>query len=125
VGGLDFFGAGEIGDGAADFEDPTVGAGAQAQFVDGGFEQSFRVVIHGAIPLDIARAHLGVGMDGSFLEALELDVARVIDALANHLRRFAGIAAGEILITYGRHFDLDIDAIEKRTRNLRTIALDL
>jgi hypothetical protein len=33
VGGLDFFGAGEIGDGAADFEDPAVGAGAQAQFV--------------------------------------------------------------------------------------------
>ena len=32
-GGLDFFGGGEIGDGAADFEYPTVGAGAQAQFV--------------------------------------------------------------------------------------------
>ena len=30
VGGLDFIGAGEVGDGAADFEDPTVGAGAQA-----------------------------------------------------------------------------------------------
>ena len=28
VGGLDFFGAGEVGDGAADFEDPAVGAGA-------------------------------------------------------------------------------------------------
>jgi hypothetical protein len=26
--GLDFFAAGEIGDGAADFEDPAVGAGA-------------------------------------------------------------------------------------------------
>ena len=33
VGGLDFFGGGESGDGAADFEYPTVGAGAQAQFV--------------------------------------------------------------------------------------------
>jgi len=30
VGGLDFFGAGEVGDGAADFEDATVGTGAQA-----------------------------------------------------------------------------------------------
>jgi hypothetical protein len=28
VGGLDFFGAGEVGDGAADFEDATVGTGA-------------------------------------------------------------------------------------------------
>jgi hypothetical protein len=42
--GLDFFGAGEIGDGAADFEDPTIGASAQAQFVDRGFEQSLCVI---------------------------------------------------------------------------------
>jgi hypothetical protein len=28
--GLDFFRAGEVGDGAADFEDATVGTGAQA-----------------------------------------------------------------------------------------------
>jgi hypothetical protein len=35
---LDFFGAGEIGDGAADFEDAAVSAGAQAELVDGHFE---------------------------------------------------------------------------------------
>jgi len=33
VGGLDFFGAGEVGDGAADFEDPTVGAGRSSLIV--------------------------------------------------------------------------------------------
>jgi hypothetical protein len=38
---LDFFGAGEVGDGAADFEDPTVSAGAQAQFIDGGLRFSW------------------------------------------------------------------------------------
>jgi hypothetical protein len=35
VGGLDFFGASEVGDGAADFEDPAVDAGAQAQLIVG------------------------------------------------------------------------------------------
>jgi hypothetical protein len=125
VGGLDFFGTGKIGDGAADFEDAAVGASAQAQFVDGGFEQSLRVVIHGAITLDVSRAHLGVGMDGFFLKALELDVTRTIDPLANELRRFAGIAAGEILIADRRHFDLNVDAVEERAGDARAIALDL
>jgi hypothetical protein len=45
---LDFFRAGEVGDGVADFEDPAVGAGAQAQFVDRGFEQSFLLSFRGA-----------------------------------------------------------------------------
>ena len=125
MGGLDFFGAGEVGDGAADFEDPAVGAGAQAQFVDRGFEQSFRVIIHGAITLDVSRAHLGVGVDVSFLEPLQLNRPRVIDPLADELRRFAGVAAGEILIADRRHFDLNVDAVEERAGDTGAIALDL
>src|SRR5262249_31329528 len=125
MGGLDFFGAGEIGDGAADFEDPAVGAGAQAQFVDRGFEQSLGIVIHGTIALDISGAHLGVGMDVSFLKTLELDVTSLIDTLANHLRGFPSIATGEILIAYRRHFDLNIDSVEERAGDARAIALDL
>jgi hypothetical protein len=125
VGGLDIFGAGKIGDGAADFKDAAVGAGAQAQFVDGGFKKFLRVLIHGAIALDIARAHLRVGVDGPFLKPSKLDVARVIDALANRFRGFAGIAAGKILVAYRRHFDLNVDPIEERARYARAVALDL
>ncbi len=53
-------------------------------------------------------------MDVSFLETLQLDAARIVDSLANDLRRFAGVAAGEILIADRRHFDLDVDAVEER-----------
>ena len=42
VSGLDFFGAGEVVDGATDFEDPALGAGASAQLVDGRFEKLLR-----------------------------------------------------------------------------------
>jgi hypothetical protein len=125
VGGLDFFRTGEIGDGAADFEDPAVGAGAQAQFVDRGFEQSFRVIIHRAITLDISRAHLGVGVHVSFLKPLQLNRPHVVDPLADELRGFAGVAAGEILIADRRHFDLNVDAVEERAGDAGAIALDL
>ena len=125
VGGLDFFRAGEVGDGAADLQDSAVGAGAQAQFVDRGFEQSFRVIVHGTITLDISGAHLGVGVDVSFLKPLQLNRPRVIDPLANGFRGFAGVAAGEVLIADRRHFDLDVDAVEKRAGDPGAIALDL
>src|SRR5262249_23574819 len=64
-------------------------------------------------------------MDVSFLKTLELDVTSLIDALANRLRRFPGVATGEILITYRRHFDLNVDAVEERAGDSRAIALDL
>jgi hypothetical protein len=123
--GLDFFGAGEVGDGAADFEDAAVGAGAQAQFVDRGFQQSLRVVIHGTIALNVSRAHLGVGVNVSFLKALQLNHPRIIDPLANDLRRLTSVAAGEILIADGRHFHLDVDAVEEWAGDTGAIALDL
>ena len=125
MGGLDFFGAGEIGDGTADFEDPAVGAGAQTQFVDRGFEQSLCVVINGTIALDVSCAHLGIGVNVSFLKPLQLNRARIVDPLADELRRFAGVAAGEILIADRRHFDLNVDAIEERAGDAGAIALDL
>jgi len=35
-------------------------------------------------------------VDISFLETLQLDAARIVGPLANDLRRFAGVATGEI-----------------------------
>ena len=64
-------------------------------------------------------------MDSSLLEALELDVTCVIHALANRFRRFPSVAAGKILVSYRRHFDLNVDAIEERAGDARAIALDL
>jgi hypothetical protein len=83
------------------------------------------VVIHGAITLDISRAHLGVSVNVSFLKSLQLNDPRIIDPLADELRRFAGVAAGEILIAYRRHFDLNVDAVEERAGDPGAITLNL
>ena len=115
---LDFFRAREIGDGAADFEDQAVGAGAQAQLVDGRFEQLLRVVVHGTITFDISGAHLRVGVDVSFLETLQLNRTRIIDPLANDLRRFAGVATSEIL---SKEFIEEIKIGKKILKSFRRI----
>ena len=77
VRGLNVFGAGEVGDGAAYFKH--------------------------------------VGVNRSFVKALELDGARAVHSLANGSGGFAGVFAGELLIAQGRHFDLNVNAVEQRT----------
>jgi len=51
VGRLNLIRAGQIGDRAADLENAAVGAGAQAQFVDGGFKKFFAVAVDLAVAL--------------------------------------------------------------------------
>ena len=80
MGGLDLLGSFEVGDGAADFEDAAVGAGAQAQFIDRHFEQLFSPFFDRAEALDIFCSHLGVSMETFFLEAMELNGAGCVDS---------------------------------------------
>ncbi len=54
-------------------------------------------------------AHLRVGMDCSFVKALELDGACAVHSQANDRGGFLGVFAGELLITQGRDFDLNVD----------------
>ena len=80
---LDFGGAFEVGDGAADFEDAAVGAGAEPQFIDRDFEKFLRFRLHAAIAPDVSRAHLRIGVEASFLKARELNRTGSVDSLTN------------------------------------------
>ena len=88
-------------------------------------EKLFRVAVDRAVPFEIPRAHLGVGVDRSFVEALELNDAGGVDALADFGGRFAGVFAGQLLIAQGWHFDLDVNAVEQRAGDFGAVALDL
>ena len=66
-------GAGQVGNGAGDFQDAVVGAGAQVQVGHGELEQFERGLVQGAILLELAAAHAGVAGDlGPSLEPLPL-----------------------------------------------------
>ena len=125
VGGFDVFHAGEIGNGAADFQDSTISSRAQAEFVDRGLQQSLCILFHRAVAADFPGAHLGVRVQLGFLEALQLQHARGVDALADDVRAFAGVFRGQLLIAQSRHFDLNVDAVEQRAGDLGAVALDL
>jgi len=52
------FGAGEVRDRPADFEQAAVGAGAESEFVDGGFQGIIGFFFNNAVALDVSGAHL-------------------------------------------------------------------
>ena len=64
-------------------------------------------------------------MELSFREALQLNLAIGVNALANDAGRFTGVFTGEFLIAQAWDFDLNVDAVEERTGNFRMVALDL
>src|SRR5439155_15844764 len=72
VRGADGLGTLEVGDGARDFQNTVVGAGAQTQAGHGVFEQAFAVGRNIAILADLSRAHLGVAVNLFTLVELEL-----------------------------------------------------
>jgi hypothetical protein len=60
--GLEVGGVFQVGHGAGDFQDPVVGAGAQALLSHGAFQQAFAVGGEFAVGADVAGGHLGVAV---------------------------------------------------------------
>ena len=112
--GEDRFGASEIGDGAGDFEDAVVGAGAEVQFRHGHFHHPFRGFFELAMALDELRGHAGVATRlPVFGEACALHFAGFFHALADRGGSFAGDVARHLAILHGGDFDVDVDAVEE------------
>lgn len=64
--GVDVLDAGEVGNGAGDFQDAVVGAGAQVVLGHGVLEQGGGGIVHGAVGLEFAGSHAGVAGDFGF-----------------------------------------------------------
>ena len=75
--------------------------------------------------LDLPASHLGIGVDASLLEAQELDGPRRIDSLADECGGLSCLAACQLLVAQRRHLDLNVNAVQERTRNPGTVALYL
>ncbi len=121
----DFFSSREIGDCAADLQDPVVGAGTEAELIDGGFERLHRLTAEGAEFFEMPRGHVGIAMHvGDSGEAVALDLPGAHDALTDFGRRFAIAGAGEFTDANGGDVDVQVDAIEQRAADSRQILLD-
>ena len=117
--GLDLLARTKIGDGPRNFENPVVGPGGKGQAPDRHFEGPFGGAVQRAQLAQPARRHIGV--DES---ALRLARPRGQDPLAHFRRCRAGPAAAHLLVGHGGHFDVQVDAVQRRPADLAQVTLD-
>ena len=116
----------EVGDGARDFEDAVVGAGAEIELVHGGAQEFQGIVVELAVDFERLAGHPGVAGDGGgSVKALLLDGAGGEDAFANGGGGLGGVLGGEFLEMDGGDFHMDVDAVEQRAGDALAVALDL
>jgi len=111
----------KIGDGARDLEHAMIAARRQAETADRLFEQLRAPGIRRTVTVDFACAQAGVGL----ALALLLPFAGCTHARAYDCGRFALLPAREIVLRHGRHFDLQVDAVEQRPGDFAAVARDL
>lgn len=126
LGGADVFFAGEVGEGAGDFEDAVVGAGGEVEGFHGLLKEVGGVFVELAVGADLARGHGGVGEEaGGAFEAFGLDGACGDDAFADFFGFFAAGGAGEFFVFDEGDFDMEVDAIEEGAGDALAVVFDL
>lgn len=125
MGGGDALLTGQVGDGARELEDAVVGPRREPQPLDRQLHEplSFRVGL--AVARDERDPHVSVGVNaGDSGEARALHSPGGFDSLADLNRRFSLRFFCEFFPGKSRHLDVDVDAVEERTRDARAVALD-
>ncbi len=121
----DVRGAGEVGDGARDLEDPVVGPRAEVHVGHGEFEKFKSRFVDGAMGLEFAAAHAGIALDlGTAGEAVVLPSSCGDDALADLAGGFTSPVAADLAELHQGHLDVEVDAVEKRTGDAAQVILD-
>src|SRR6266581_7492481 len=115
----------EVGDGAGDLEDSVIGPRGQGEPRDRRAEQGVGAVRHAAEGADVARRHVGVGVDAyPAREPLPLRRPGPVNPLPHRLARLAAPLVRQRAIFYGGYLQMDVDAIEQWPRDAREVALD-
>lgn len=119
--GIDIVACGEVGNGSRDPQDAVIGACGQTQAFHGAVEQGVLAFAKRAIPLGFAIAEPGVGLAGT----RQLPLAGHAHAFAHLCRAFSRMTGAQLGMVDPRHFELEVDAIEQRPGNPRSVTCNL
>lgn len=116
VHGLHVLAASQVGDGAGDLQDATVGTGGEGETLHRHAKHIHARLVGLGEEVNHALTHLGIAVDALVvLVSLGLNLPRLDDTLTNVGTRFAGGSLGDVLERYWCYLALDVDAVEKRT----------
>ena len=125
MGGGDLLFAGQVGDRPGDLERTVISPGAEAKPVDRRFKEFFSFPVDAAVGLDLSRPHLGIGIHSPSRKTVELSLSGPDDPIPDRLRALPFGLRDDVLELDPGDFDLDVDAVEEGTGDLRIIAAPL
>ncbi len=125
MGGGDFVGGGEVGDGAGEFDDAVMGAGGEVHLTGGGAHQLLARRVERAVLAYLAGAHVGVRDARRARKAGALAGAGRFDAPTHGGRGFRRADGGQLLVGDARHVEMDVNAVEQGAADPLRVAADL
>jgi hypothetical protein len=115
----------QISNRPGDFQDTIMGTGAQVQFRHCHLQELATLFIDLAVCLQKPRGYSCVAPDGGAFEPPLLNGTSGKDAVPNSSRGFAGLGTRKLLELDGGYLDMEVDAIQERTRDALAVALHL
>lgn len=106
----------QVGDGAGDLQDATVGTGGEGETLHRHAKHIHASLVGLGEEVNHALAHLGIAVDALVvLVSLGLNLPRLDDTLTDAGTRFAWGSLGDVFERNWRYLALDVDSVEKRT----------
>lgn len=106
----------QVGDGAGDLQDATVGTGGEGETLHRHAKHIHARLVWFGEEVNHALAHLGIAVDALVvLVSLGLYLSCLDDTLTDAGTRFAWGSLGDVFERNWRYLALDVDSVEKRT----------
>ena len=118
---LDAVASGQVRDGAGDFQDAVVGASAERELFHRLLEHFAERGVERDVGADLRVAHAGVGRELSPRVTRELTFACGLYPSANDSRTFTRRRILQLTDRERGRLDVDVDAVEQRAANARSV----
>ena len=124
VRGIDLRCAGQVGDGAGQLEHPVVAARRKLQLLHRLLNEQGPLAIQPAVFGHFTGAEVGIAGIRQSVVARTLALTRALDARPDRLRGFSVCRSTQFGKLHARHFDVNINPVQKRPGDPLLIACD-
>ncbi|BCM88353.1 hypothetical protein IAD21_00184 [Abditibacteriota bacterium] len=114
-----------LGNCPRNFENAIIAASREVELRDCRFEQILCPAVHIAELLKRLRVHVRVAPNATAFHSTNLFLSRCHDSTTNLRGVLPGAFAHQLFGRQTGHFDMDVDSVQQRPRNLRQVASDL
>ncbi len=121
---MDICTAVKISNGTGYFEDAGVGAGRKTEAISNQFKHAVAGGIQFTIFLDETRRHLGVAVDFGAFVTLQLKLTRLLHPFGYGGGALGFASISQVAVFYGGNFDVDVDPVQQRAGDTRTVAMN-